>query len=305
MCIEKNRKTEDMNGAVPPWTSRSKDMGKGLRCMITLLMMISTFVSCSKMESDWRTANAENSVEAYRTFLSKYNESPYMKEAMVKIENLEWTKLGPLPNEAQLQNFLVKYPAGSKAMEARARMEEIAWKNCEQADNIVNYEHFISTYTVSKHRKTAEERIGHLATQKVDEALNLFLLSRKLRLIRGYDNDFSTNMVVGPAKPMPVEITEIDGVAAADIFGTLTLQKGNMKGSMTIINNVYTMIDPKINPGSTIFISFVGNKIQIYGTIGSSGKMDGITSRKIKNDTEVVCSLGRFRFSDDHWEKKK
>ena len=84
-------------------------------------------VSCSAEKSDWQSAQAADSVEAYEQFITKHPQSALANEARARTRQLaeekDWEKATSVDTADSYQAFLGKYPDGKWSEEARIRVE--------------------------------------------------------------------------------------------------------------------------------------------------------------------------------------
>ena len=85
---------------------------------------------CNREQSDWEKARAENSTDAYESFVKKYPNGAFSAQAQARLkeqyEERDWQKARDVDTSEAYQAFLTQYPEGKWSQEARIRVENFA-----------------------------------------------------------------------------------------------------------------------------------------------------------------------------------
>jgi cell division protein FtsN len=85
---------------------------------------------CNREQSDWEKARAENSTDAYESFVKKYPNGAFSAQAQARLkeqyEERDWQKARDVDTIEAYQAFLTQYPEGKWSQEARIRVENFA-----------------------------------------------------------------------------------------------------------------------------------------------------------------------------------
>jgi hypothetical protein len=83
--------------------------------------------ACSREQSDWRSAEASDTVEAYSDFLKDHPESGLVRQARARLTQLSedraWSQAGSADTVDAYRQFIAQYPDGKWSQEARIRVE--------------------------------------------------------------------------------------------------------------------------------------------------------------------------------------
>jgi len=86
--------------------------------------------ACSREQQAWRSAQGEDTVEAYNSFLTSHPESALAKQAQARVTQLleerAWDRASEAGTADAYRAFLVEHPNGKWAEEARIRIESFA-----------------------------------------------------------------------------------------------------------------------------------------------------------------------------------
>jgi cell division protein FtsN len=82
---------------------------------------------CSRQQSDWEKARADNTTDSYEQFLKKYPAGEFTVQAQARVKELyeerDWQKARDADTPEAYQAFLKQYPEGKWTEEARIRVE--------------------------------------------------------------------------------------------------------------------------------------------------------------------------------------
>jgi len=85
---------------------------------------------CNREQSDWEKARADNSTEAYESFVKRYPNGAFTAQAQARLkeqyEERDWQKARDVDTSEAYQAFLQQYPEGKWSQEARIRVENFA-----------------------------------------------------------------------------------------------------------------------------------------------------------------------------------
>lgn len=99
-----------------------------MRCQWIVVWIIAAgvLVACSRQESGWRSAAAEDSVAAYERYLEDFPAGPHASVARTRVAELleqeAWSRAGRLQTPEAWQRYLGEWPDGRHAPEARRRL---------------------------------------------------------------------------------------------------------------------------------------------------------------------------------------
>ena len=99
----------------------SKVMAFVLSTVATALLI----AGCNFERRAWDTAHAQDSIEAYETFLDRHPEGEHAQEARSQIETLSFDQAMVADDIPKYEAFLEIYPGGPFSDRARARIEEL------------------------------------------------------------------------------------------------------------------------------------------------------------------------------------
>lgn len=85
---------------------------------------------CSRDQSDWRSAQAADTVESYNQFLAKHPESQLAPQARERVAQLseeqKWRDAATADSIEAYREFLAQYPNGKWSKEAQIRIDNFA-----------------------------------------------------------------------------------------------------------------------------------------------------------------------------------
>jgi len=95
---------------------------------LTALLLLST--GCSRVQGDWKTAQAADTIEAYGDFLHKHPDAAEATEARARIEQLgedrDWQRASTADTRQAYAQFIALHPNSKWTQEARIRIENFA-----------------------------------------------------------------------------------------------------------------------------------------------------------------------------------
>lgn len=104
-----------------------------------LVVCLSAVAACSREQQDWRSAEAEDTVESYAQFLKRHPDSELTTAARARVEQLsedrEWQQAGRTDTADAYQQFLARHPNGKWTQEARIRIQSFALSGLAAQDN--------------------------------------------------------------------------------------------------------------------------------------------------------------------------
>jgi hypothetical protein len=101
------------------------------RALVTVFAIsLLSLSGCSREKSDWRSAQAADSVESYQQFIDAHPESARVtnaRERLVQLaEEKDWRAAAETDTLEAYQRFLAQYPQGRWTKEARLRADNFA-----------------------------------------------------------------------------------------------------------------------------------------------------------------------------------
>ena len=124
-------------------------------CIIGCLLL----GGCVTTSFEWKSAQKEDSIEAYQAFRQKNPQSEYDSAAQQRIEQLQWNATKNIDTIESYQAFIQQYPQNVHMSEAESRIEELLWKQASEKDSEASYNSFIDAYPSSSHKAEAVARI--------------------------------------------------------------------------------------------------------------------------------------------------
>lgn len=121
---------------------------------VIVVIIISVFlINWYKENKAWESATQRNTYESYATYLRKYPENRFSKEAKKLKEDVLWLETRKANTVEGYNRYLEKYPIPNgkyidKAIEYR---EEAVWANALRLNTISAYESYFTFYPVGKH----------------------------------------------------------------------------------------------------------------------------------------------------------
>ena len=101
--------------------------GKFAALAASVAVALAGLSACSREQSDWRSAEASDTVEAYGDFLKDHPDSGLVRQARARLTQLSedraWSQAGSADTVDAYKQFLAQYPNGKWSQEARIRLE--------------------------------------------------------------------------------------------------------------------------------------------------------------------------------------
>jgi SPOR domain len=121
---------------------------------VVLITLAAMLVACSSSESDWKKADAQNTVAAYQDFLQQHPNDAHAPQANQRIQSLQddqaWADAQKANTSDSLQQYLQKYPSGAHATDAKTLIAGLdraaAWKVAQTANTESALQDFIQKY---------------------------------------------------------------------------------------------------------------------------------------------------------------
>lgn len=102
-----------------------------VRALVTLFAVsLLSLTGCSRERSDWRSAQAADTLESYQQFIDAHPDSARVTSARERLAQLaeqkDWRAAAELDTLEAYERFLAQYPRGHWAKEARLRADNFA-----------------------------------------------------------------------------------------------------------------------------------------------------------------------------------
>ena len=101
--------------------------GKFAALAASVAVVLAGLPACSREQQDWRSAEASDTVEAYRDFLKDHPDSGLVRQARARLTQLSedraWSQAGSADTVDAYKQFLAQYPSGKWSQEAHIRVE--------------------------------------------------------------------------------------------------------------------------------------------------------------------------------------
>jgi hypothetical protein len=145
---------------------------------IALITLAAMLAACSSSESDWKKADAQNTVAAYQDFLQQHPNDSHVSQASQRIQSLQddqaWADAQKANTSDSLQQYLQKYPSGTHAADAKtlsAGLERAAaWKVAQTANTESALQDFIQKYNEGPEVGLAKAQLEKLRGYRVELA---------------------------------------------------------------------------------------------------------------------------------------
>jgi hypothetical protein len=172
---------------IKKWTNKGKVGSTWLLLLLLSVLVLSH--GCSMEEKAFEKAKAENTVDAYRTYMNKHPRGKYEEEARYRIAELSGDKnsyfwyLSGFPkgkyaddatwwmakhsnSRQDYEKYLERFPDGKHAKEARSTVEKMEYKKVSHKGTFQAYEDFITSFPNGELRKDAESRLESMLNQR-------------------------------------------------------------------------------------------------------------------------------------------
>ena len=114
------------------------------RCILWFILIPILSFSCSAERGDWKKAESQHSIEAYKEYLAKHPGGKHAVEAKQKITELYYERAASAHTIEAYQDFLANYPVGLYAGRAKAKISELYYEQAESMNTIEAYQQFLA-----------------------------------------------------------------------------------------------------------------------------------------------------------------
>jgi len=115
-----------------------------------LLLNFFLFQSCNNDKADYDIAKQSNTANSYEEFIKKHPESKFVKNAIIRIDTLQYIASLSEGTINSYEKFINKNP-NSKFLEiVKDKLDTLRYKSIELEDNLESYERFLISYPNSK-----------------------------------------------------------------------------------------------------------------------------------------------------------
>jgi cytoskeletal protein RodZ len=105
--------------------------------ILVSVALLAAASGCSHEQSDWHSAQAANTIEAYEAFVSAHPKSARAADAQAQIEQLtearDWQRASTIDTADAYRQFLAQHPQAKSAQEARIRIENFGMSSAATA----------------------------------------------------------------------------------------------------------------------------------------------------------------------------
>jgi hypothetical protein len=139
-----------------------------IRTIAPLILALAalTLAGCDRERSDWRDAEAADTITAYQNFLLRYPDGTQATEARQRLAALQraarWAAASEADTVDAYRQFLAEFPEGEEADRARARLEvlepETEWAAVQDSPSVEALRAFAERYPEHPARAEALER---------------------------------------------------------------------------------------------------------------------------------------------------
>src|ERR1700683_1799717 len=99
-------------------------------CLVAIMVGTLALAGCSHESSDWKSATAADTAEAYQQFLQQHPKSATAAQPRARIhqiaEDHDWQAAAAADTRDAYQQFIAQHPDSKWAQEARIRIENFA-----------------------------------------------------------------------------------------------------------------------------------------------------------------------------------
>jgi len=99
-------------------------------CLVAIMVGTLALAGCSHESSDWKSATAADTAEAYQQFLQQHPKSANAAQAQARIQQIaedhDWQAAAAADTRDAYQQFIAQHPDSKWAQEARIRIENFA-----------------------------------------------------------------------------------------------------------------------------------------------------------------------------------
>ena len=145
---------------------------------VVLITLAAMLAACSSSESDWKKADAQNTVAAYQDFLQQHPNDAHAAQATQRIQSLQddqtWADAQKANTTDSLQQYLQQYPSGTHATDAKTLIAGLeraaAWKVAQTANTESALQDFIQKYNQGPEVDLAKAQLEKLTAYRVQLA---------------------------------------------------------------------------------------------------------------------------------------
>jgi|GEM_PF-4364640 len=137
---------------------------------LSFVLIAALFLSCNLDEKQFRTAEKENSIDAYRKFLQHNPKSKFASEAKNRIGDLMYRTATDLNTEQAYLDFIQACPTSEHLQRAARKAAELGWHNIADKDSEKVFTDYIARYPNSPFISKAKSKLEDLLFVKSDRA---------------------------------------------------------------------------------------------------------------------------------------
>lgn len=97
------------------------------RKLLAVMSCLALLAACSRVASDWKSAQTADTAEAYQQFIREHGDSEFAARAELRVQQLseesDWKQAAALDTRDAYEQFVVQHADGKWAQEARVRIE--------------------------------------------------------------------------------------------------------------------------------------------------------------------------------------
>ena len=126
------------------------------------------FQSSSEEKLEWDRVKSEETIDAYKEYLTLYPTGEHIEEAK---ETISWIETKSKSTKQDYIQFVKKYPKSEKAIIAKKEIEQIDYKNIN-TNNSTSIRRFITKYPGSKNTAELKARLQNLEADSISDIKN-------------------------------------------------------------------------------------------------------------------------------------
>ena len=137
---------------------------------LIVLALAGGMIGCTTVEGVWSDARKRDSADAYEQFVRRYPQSPHVRSAQERLEELRWEQARKLDTAEAYRSFIEKHPGGKLLREAERGLAAVHAREFEQArqrDTVEAYEAFVKSHPKSAEAAQAQAAIDDLVWRDV------------------------------------------------------------------------------------------------------------------------------------------
>lgn len=97
------------------------------RKLLAVMSCLALLAACSRVASDWKSAQTADTAEAYQQFIREHGDSEFAARAELRVQQLteesDWKQAAALDTRDAYEQFVAQHADGKWAQEARVRIE--------------------------------------------------------------------------------------------------------------------------------------------------------------------------------------